>query len=152
MIVFFWYMYVCWTSDVTLDLIEYLTGHILYYVLSILLFIYFIHVISYSHIYFLYLLTCYMHMHFPVYSYTFTKSSDSLDLHIQICDYLLLIRFLERITSILRSQSSLLLDHLFSVFSVSFLFHCFHDFMNWTHAYSIFFSYVIMCGCLYVTL
>jgi len=67
-------MYVYWTPDVTHDLIgyltlvltdstymiyrfcdrhliEYLTGHILYCVLSTLLFIYFIHVISYSLIY-----------------------------------------------------------------------------------------------------
>jgi len=93
-----------------------------------------------------------MHMLFPVYSHTFTRSSDSLDLHIQICGSLLLIRFLERITGILRSQSSLLLGHFFSVFSVSSLFHRFHDSMHWTHAYSIFFSYIIMCGCLYVTL
>ena len=78
----------------------------------------------------------YMHVHLPLYSHTFTKSSDSLNLHIQICDYLLLIRLLERITGILRSQSSLLLDYLFSVFSVSSLFHRFHDSMHWTHAVS----------------
>ena len=44
-----------WTLTLVLTdstrLIEYLTGHILYYVLSTLLFIYFIHVISYSSIY-----------------------------------------------------------------------------------------------------
>ena len=97
-----------------------------------------------------FLLTCYMHMHFPVYSYTFIRSSNSLDLHIQICGYLLLIRFLERITGILRSQSSLLLD-LFSVFSFSSLLYRFPDSMHWTHAYSISLSYVIMCGSLYVT-
>ena len=32
---------------------------------------------------FFYLLTYYIHMHFPVYSYTFTRSSNSLDLHIR---------------------------------------------------------------------
>ena len=67
-------MYVCWTPDIIPDLIghltlvltdstrlifidrdrhliEYLIGYILYCVLSILLFIYFIHAISYSCIY-----------------------------------------------------------------------------------------------------
>ena len=86
---------------------------------------------------FFYLLTCYMHMHFSVYSYTFIRSSDSLDLHIQIYNYLLLIRYWERITNILRSRSSLLLDHLFSIFFVTSLFHCFHDSMYWTHTCSI---------------
>jgi len=46
---------------------------------------------------------------FP-YSYTFTRSSDSLDLHIPICDYLLLIRYLEWITGIPRSIKFSLFD------------------------------------------
>ena len=58
----------------------------------------------------------YMHVHFPLCSYIFSKSSDSLNLHIQIDDYLLLIRYLERITCILRSWSSLTW-YPFSVFS-----------------------------------
>jgi len=48
--------------------------------------------------------------------------------------FMLLIRYWERITSIIWSRSSLLLDHLFSVFSISFLFHFFHDSMQWTHS------------------
>jgi len=48
------------------------------------------------------MLTHYMHMHFLFYSCTFTRSSDFLDLHIQIWSYLSLIRYLERITCILR--------------------------------------------------
>ena len=134
MIVFSWNIYVCWTPDVTPDLIghltlpawyidcdrhliEYMTGHILYYVLSTLLFIYFIHAIFLSqYIYFLHMLTCYMWMHFLVYSYTFTRSSDSLNLYIQICDYLLLIRYLERIADISRSIEFSLFDYWYSHF------------------------------------
>ena len=90
-------------------------------------------------------------MHFPIYSYTFTRISDSLDLHIKICGYLLLIRYWERITGVLRSQGSLLLDHLFSVFSVSFLFYCFHDSMHWTLACSLplficYHVWIFICG------
>ena len=62
-----------------------------------------------------------MCVHLPFYSYTFTRSSGSLNLHIQIFDYLLLIRYLERITCILRSQISLAW-HPFSVFSYFFSF------------------------------
>jgi len=51
---------------------------------------------------------------FPVYSHTFTGSSDSLNLHIQICGYLLLIRYLERITCVTRSWSPSLLDYRYS--------------------------------------
>jgi len=67
-----------------------------------------------QYIYFLYLLTCYMHMHFPVYSYTFTRSSDSLDLYIQIYGYLMLIRYLEKIICTLRNWSPSLLDYRYS--------------------------------------
>jgi len=92
---------------------------------------------SYFSIYFLYLLTCYMHVRLPLYSYTFTRSFDSLNLHIQICGYLLLNRYLERITYILRSWSPLAW-HPFSIFSCFFLYsYCFHDSMHWTHACSI---------------
>ena len=129
-------MYVCWTLDVTSDqigyltlvlpdstrlyidcdwhMIEYLTGHILYCVLSTLLFIILFMPFLIPVYIFSYLFTCYMHMHFPVYSYTFTRSSDSLNLHIQICSYLLLIRYLERITCVTRSWSLSFLDYRYS--------------------------------------
>jgi len=88
-----------WTSDFSTDwlyppeiyidhdrhMIEYLTWHILYCVLSTLLFIYFIHAISYSRIYIFFI---YSHVMctctFQFILTTFTRSSDSLDLHIQI--------------------------------------------------------------------
>jgi len=44
-------MYVCWTPDVIPDLIKHLTGHILYCVLSTLLFIYFIYAFLFRYIY-----------------------------------------------------------------------------------------------------
>ena len=59
------------------------------------------------------------------YSYKFTRSSDSLNLHIQICSYLLLIRYLERITSMLRNLKFFLFDYLYSYLTfipVDFLF------------------------------
>ena len=80
MIVFVWYMYVSWTLDVIPDLI----GHC-YFTIYLLYSCHFL----FWYIYFLYLLTFYMYMLFSVYSYIFTRSSDSLDLHIQICGYLL---------------------------------------------------------------
>jgi len=53
------------------------------------------------------MLTRYMHMHRPLYSHTFIGSFEFVDLHIQVHVYsILLIRYLERITDILRSQSS----------------------------------------------
>ena len=58
--------------------------------------------------------TCICMCIFSVYSYTFTRSSDSLNLHIQICGYLLLIRYLERITCVTRSWSLFFLDHTYS--------------------------------------
>ena len=103
-------------------LIEYLTRYILFCVLSTLLFIYFILIISCYSIYIFFICSFICMCILPVYSYTFTRSSDSLDLHIQICSCLLLIRFFERITCILRSQSSLLLDHLFpGIFCLFFI-------------------------------
>ena len=95
-------------------------GHLILYWLALLLSIHVLYVISvlFQYIYFLYLLTCYLHMHFPVYSYTFTRSSDFLDLHIQICGYLLLTRHWEMITGIWRNPEFSLLD---SPVSVSFL-------------------------------
>jgi len=39
-------------------------------------------------VYIFHMLTCYMHVHFLLYSYTFTRRSDSLDLYIQILDVL----------------------------------------------------------------
>ena len=70
--------------------------------------------LSYSSIYFHNMLTCYMHVHFSLYSYTFTRSSDSLNLHIHICGYFLLIRYLERITGILRNLEFSLFDYQYS--------------------------------------
>ena len=47
-------------------------------------------------------------MYLPFYFYTLIRSSDFLDSHIQIHVYfILLISYLERITGILRSRSSL---------------------------------------------
>jgi len=68
-----------------------------------------------------------MHMHFPGYSYTFNRSSNSLDLHIQISGYLLLIRYMERITYILRSRSPSLLNYqyfLSLLYSIAFMILC----------------------------
>ena len=106
-----------------------------------------------------------MHMHFPVYSYTFTRSSDSLNLHIQIYGYLLLIRFLERITGILRSRvisysiifsrySRLFFIPLLSWFYALdlclfyFLFICHHVwmFIYDTAVILIYYSYYISCS------
>jgi len=57
---------------------------------------------------FQYILSSYAHMlyvraPFPLFLHIH-GSSDSLDLHIQICGYVLLIRYLERITGILRNM------------------------------------------------
>jgi len=104
-----------------------------------------------SSIYFHHLLKCYMHVHFSFYSYTVTRSSDSLNLHIQICGYLLLIRYLERITGILRNLEFSLFDYRYScltfipvdsLFSIYITFSC----------HSILYSYDIMSGHLYVLL
>ena len=90
------------------------------------------------------MLTCYIHVHLPLYFYTFTRSSDSLNL--QICGYLLLIRYLERITYILRNLKFSLFDYryscltfiyvesLFSIY-ITFAYHfiplfiCYHEWM-----------------------
>jgi len=58
--------------------------------------------------------TLFLHVHLPLYSYTFTRSSDFLDLHIQICGYVLMIRYLERITGILRNLEFSLFDYRYS--------------------------------------
>jgi len=120
-------MYVCWTPDGTPDLIGHLTlvltdstrliincdrhligcltGHILYCVISTLLFIY----LFMSFLIPVYIMIICSHLYAcafsPFFSYTFTRSSDSLNLYIQIRDYLFLIRYLERITCTLRSWS-----------------------------------------------
>ena len=91
--------------------------------------------------FFLYLHTCCMHMYFSVYFYTFTRSSDSLNLHIQICGYLLLIRFLARITGILRSQRS---SHSI-IFSRYFL-SLFYSMLSWFYALgSCLFYFLFLC-------
>ena len=73
--------------------------------------------------------------------FTFTKNSDSLDLYIQICGYLLLIKYLEMITCVMRSWSlffliigilallfMVFLDSIYIVSSCHFfpLFICYH--------------------------
>ena len=74
-----------------------------------------------------------MHVNFPLYSYTFTRSSNSLNLYIQICGYLLLIKYLERITGILRNLEFSLFDYRYScltfisvdsLFSIYLTFSC----------------------------
>ena len=90
--------------------------------------------------------TLFMHVHPSFYSYTFTRSSDFLNLHIQICGYLKLIRYLERITGILRNLKFSLFDYryscltfiyvesLFSIY-ITFGYHfitlfiCYHEWM-----------------------
>ena len=87
-----------------------LTRHILYCVLSTLLFIY----LFMSFLISVYIMIICLHLYTCAsffYSYTFTRSSDSLDLHIQIRGYLLLIRYLEMITRNLRSWSLSLPDY-----------------------------------------
>ena len=92
-----------------------------------------------------------MHVHLPLYFYTFTRSSDSLDLHIQICGYLLLVRYLERIAGILRNLEFSLFDYRYfvltfnsvdSLFSIYIIFSC----------HVIPYSCDIMCGHLYIVL
>jgi len=76
-------------------------------------------------------------MHFLVYSYTFTRSPDSLNLHIQIRGYLLLIRYMERITYISRSWSPFLIDYRYS--------YSFIHVISWFYLYRIplpFLSYI----------
>ena len=119
-----------WTPDWISD-----WAHTLLFAIHIIVYL-LIHAVSYSNLYYYYMFTFICMCIFPFYSHTFTRSSDSLGLHIQICDYLLLIRFLERSAGILRSQSSLLFDQLFLIISVSSLFHRFHDSMHWTHTVS----------------
>ena len=97
---------------------------------------------SYFCIYYLHLFTCYMHVHLSLSSYTFTRSSDSLDLHIQICDYLLLIRYLERITCVTSSWSLSFLDYRYS-FSFIYVISYFHlyriqlSFLSFIHLLSL---------------
>ena len=66
--------------------------------------------------------------------------------------FMLLIRYWERITGILRSRSSLLLDHFFSVFSTSSLFHSFMILCIGVMLVLFLYLYDIMRGCLYVIL
>ena len=79
-------------------------GHLILYWLALLFSIHISYVTSvlFHHMCFLVCSHLYSHV-FPFFSYTFTRSSDSLDLHIQIQGYLLLIRYLERIIFTLRS-------------------------------------------------
>ena len=128
-------VYFLWTLDWTLDSINnwlyppdikmvtsYMNGHLNLLLTGLLLSIYIcLLFLSFFSIYFLYLLTCYMHVHISFYPYTFTRSSDSLDLHIQICGYLLLIRYLERITGILRSWSSIAWSSFFGILLLFFI-------------------------------
>ena len=93
-----------------------------------------------------------MHMYFPVYSYTFTRSSDSLNLHIQICGYLLLIRFSGEDHKHLEEPEFRLTRSSFLGISLSLLYSIAFMTLYWVNDYSISFSYVIMCKCLYVTL
>ena len=132
-------------------MIEYLTGHILYCVLSTFLFIYFIHIISYYSIYIFFIYSFICMCIFPVYSYTFTGSSNSLDLYIQICDYLLLIRHLERIIGILRNLEFSLLDYWYSYLTFISIDSLFYIYITFSY-HSITYSYDIMCGHLYVVL
>ena len=79
-------------------------GHLILYWLALLLSFHVLYVISvlFQHICFLIFSHLYSHP-FPFYSYTFTRSFDSLDLHIQIWGYLLMTMYLERITCTLRN-------------------------------------------------
>ena len=96
-----------------------LIDNTLYY--TLLLFLFYSCYFSFSTFY-INMLTCYMHVHLPLYFYTPTRSFDSLDLHIRICGYLSLIRYLERITCILRSWSPSLLDYWYSCSFVHVIF------------------------------
>ena len=88
---------------------------------------------------------------FPVYSYTFTRSSDSLNLHIQICGYLLLIRYLERITCVTRRWSLSFLDYRYSCSFIHVIswFYLYRIQLSFSFLYS---SVIIMLDILYVIL
>ena len=75
--------------------------------------------------------------------HSFTRSFDSLDLHIQICGYLLLIRYLERITCVMRSWSLSFLDHKYScsfilLISWFYLYHVQLSFLSFIHLLSLY--------------
>ena len=99
----------------------------------------------YFSICYLHMLICYLHVHFLLYSYTFTRSSDSLNLHIQICGYLLLIRYLERIMSILRNLEFSLSDYRYSFLTFISVDSVFFIYITFS-CHSISYSYDIMCG------
>ena len=87
---------------------------------------------------------------FSVYSYTFTRSSDSLNLYIQIRGYLLLIRYLERITCIYEELSLSFLDYRYSCsfIHIIFCFYLYHvqlPFLSYIHLLSLYrYLYVIL--------
>jgi len=130
-------LYTCYVGYLTPDCIPELTYTLLYAVHITVYLLYSCHFLfqyilsSYAH--------SYIHVHLPFYSYAFIRSSDSLNLHIQICDYLLLIRYLKRNTGILRNLKFSLfiywfsyltftsVDSLFSIYIYHFqlLFHSF---------------------------
>ena len=97
----------------------------------------------YSSIYISYSAHIYMHMHSLFYSYIFTKSSDSLNLHIQIWGYLLLIRYLERIADISKSIEFSLFDYWYSHFFYSCHFLWFQTYG--THY--LFYSFLYLLSC-----
>jgi len=78
-----------------------------------------------------------MHMHLPLYSYTFIKSSDSLDLHIQVYGYFITDQvFVEDHMLYEELQFSYLI--VLSQYFLTFLYsYCFHNFVHWTHICSI---------------
>jgi len=89
-----------------------------------------------------------LHMHFPPYSYTFTKSSRFAypDMWLFTAD-----QVFERITCILRSWSSLTWRP-FSVFSTLLHSYCFHNSMQWTHSCLISFIHLLSCVDIYCTI
>jgi len=132
-----------------IHLIVYMTKHTILCAIHITVYLLYSRHFLFQYIYILYLLTYYMHMHFPVYHYTFTRSSNSLDLHIQTCEYLLLIMYSVRSTSILRSQSSLsrspFLDIFSLLYSIVFIILCIGLMLV-----LFLYSSVILCAHLYV--
>ena len=88
----------------------------------------------------------FMHVHLPLYSYTFTRSSNSLDLHIQICGYLLLVRYLERITYITRSLMFTLFDPGYSSCPPFIFSHFLDSLYIGLSTSSFLYSSVIMCA------
>jgi len=127
----------------TWHLIVYLTWHILYCVLSTLLFIYFMHVTSYLVYFYSSIVVicthCFCTCTFPfILTHSLGRFLTTLDLNIQIHVYsILLIMYLEIFfTYLTRSQSSLTWSSLLSILLLSFIHVIPFDFVHWIMFYS----------------